>query len=122
MVAPRPDIIERRACMSCVIESSSGIKRDACRFWTAIAKKKTAGDGSLVLHARRRRVRVRVDAVVPAPASVLVQEPGRLLEQRGRGRTPRHGRFEDVEAILVHEDLREGARAIRVGELQPPSL
>src|SRR5205814_9775642 len=122
MVAPRPDIIERRACMSCVIEILLWDWTRCLSILNSYSEKETSPPIPLVTHARRRRVRIRVHRVVPDAHSVHVQEAGRLLEQRGRGRTPRHGRFEDVEAILVHVDLRERPRAICIGELQPASL
>src|SRR6185436_14437122 len=76
----------------------------------------------VVLHPGRRRIRVGVDRVVPNPDAVLVDESHRLLEERGRGRRRGHRRFEDVETVLVHQQLRERARLVRVGELDAAGL
>src|ERR1051325_705688 len=61
-------------------------------------------------HVRMLRVHVRIDRLVAHAVAVLVDISHRLLEQHGRRISLRHGAFEDVEAIGVHRDEREGTR------------
>src|SRR5205823_11433302 len=64
-------------------------------------------------------VRIRVDDVLVADAvAILIHESHRLLEQARLGIPLRHRSFEHVQLVLVHRDVRERARFVRVGQLQ----
>ncbi|PYR74941.1 MAG: hypothetical protein DMF87_21595 [Acidobacteria bacterium] len=76
------------------------------------------------IDAERRRLlltqavnRVGVVVVVADAAAFRVDHPDRALEQRGLGKSLRDRALEDVETVLVHRDVAEGARLVGIGKL-----